>query len=122
MYKKYSKMVKSEFIQMKKDVLPYYRALKKAYNDIRMGVSVQKAMKPVLRQIVFVSREYQRQAIKSLSKAKSMFCKRDPKLCKHMNEASRIHKKLFNKYFERAMDMIATGKAQFDRTDGRAHV
>ena len=115
MYTKYTKMAKSQYIQMKKDVLPYYRALKKAYNDIKMGVSVQKAMKPVLRQIVFVSREYQRQAIKSLSKAKSMFCKRDPKLCKHLNEASRIHKKLFNKYYERAAEIVAISKARFDR-------
>jgi len=116
MYNKYTKMVKSQYIQTKKDVLPYYRAMKKAYTDIKMGVSVQKAMKPVLRQIVFVSREYQRQAIKSLSKAKSMFCKRDPKLCKHLNEASRIHKKLFNKYYERAAEIVAVSKARFDRS------
>ena len=115
MYKKYTKMVRSEAIQMKKDVLPYYRAATKFYSNVRNGVPVQKAMQPILRQVVFVSRVYQRQVIKSLSKVKSMFCKRDPKLCKYMNEASRVHKQLFNKYSARVTDFTATSKAKFDR-------
>jgi len=115
MYKKYTKMVRSEAMQMRKDVMPYYRAAKQAYSAIRRGASVQKAMRPILRQVAFVSRDYQRRVIKSLSKAKSMFCKRDPKLCKYLNEASRIHKQLFNKYSARVTDFSATTKAKLDR-------
>ena len=110
---KYSKMVRVELAQMKKNVLPYYRSAKKIYTNIRMGVSIQKALN--LREFVFVSREYQRRAIKTLSKTKSMFCKRDPKLCKYMNEASRVHKQLFNKYSARVADFAITNKARFDR-------
>lgn len=115
-YKKYSTIAKNEAKKMKKDVLPYYRALKKALNDVKFGVPVQKALKPVIRQIMFATRVYQREAIKSLSKAKSMFCRRDPKLCKHLTESSRVHQKLFKKYFARASEVVATGKAQLDRT------
>ena len=114
-YKKYTKMIRAEAMQMRKDVMPYYRAAKQAYSAIRRGASVQKAMKPILRQVAFVSRDYQRRAIKSLSKAKSMFCKRDPKLCKYLNEASRIHKQLFNKYSARFTDFSVTTKAKLDR-------
>jgi len=115
MYKKYTAMVKAEGKKMQKSLMPYYLALEKAYKDVRMGVPAEKALKPIIRQITFVSREYQRQAIKQLSNAKSTFCRTDAKLCKHLKESSRVHQKIFNKYFERLVDMATAAKAQMDR-------
>lgn len=115
MYRKYFTIIKKEGKKMQQRLMPYYTTLKKAYIDVRSGVKVEKALKPILRQINFVTVEYRRQLIKQLSKAKTSFCKTDAKLCKHLKASSRFHQKIFDKYFERAMDMATAAKAQMDR-------
>merc|ERR1719163_319758 len=113
--KKYMVTAKAEMKNMQNKASPYYKALKKAVTQVRNGVPAQKAFKMIYHQIIFAAKHYQRKAIKVIGDAKKDFCRSDPKLCKMLRQSFNVHSDLFDKYYLRLVDVVATGTAYMHR-------
>lgn len=94
---------KMEIVSKKyyKTMKPYLNTIEKVYTDIKSGMPIEQALKPITKQVIFAVQFYQEELMKELKDMKVKICNADPKLCKAIKDSLKVHSFIFNKYAQR---------------------